>query len=280
MKFIKLICVVFLGVGLFSCDQFKVTTTDKGDRIIVHEKGDSEKIGKEGDILTFNLVIKSDQDSVFRDSFKDGKPVTMPLQKGSFKGSFESGLFNVSEGDSTTILVNADSLFTLMQQPVPKGVSKGSDLKFIVKMISIQTPEEYQKTMALKSVGELKSIEDFVKKSMVGAQKSDKGIYFLITKAGSGATPAKGDTVSVNYVGKFMDGKTFDQSQPGKPLEFPIGMGYVIPGWDATIESMKVGEKRTVIIPSSLAYGEAGAGNTIPGSTPLVFDMELIKVKK
>ncbi len=280
MKLIKLAFVFFIAIGMVSCDQFKVTTTEAGDRIIVHEKGESAKAAKIGDILTFNLVIKSDQDSVFRDSYKDGKPVTMPLQKGTFKGSFESGLFNVGQGDSTTILVNADSLFTMMQQPLPKGVSKGSDLKFVVKMLKIETPEEYQKTVALKSVAEIKTIEQYAQKSMPGAQKSDKGIYYVITKPGTGATPAKGDTVSVNYIGKFMDGKSFDQSQPGKPIEFPVGMGYVIPGWDVTIETMKVGEKRTVIIPSSLAYGEAGAGGTIPGSTPLVFDMELVKVKK
>jgi FKBP-type peptidyl-prolyl cis-trans isomerase FkpA len=271
------LCVV---VGLFSCDKFKTTTTAEGDRLQIHEKGKTNKTGKEGDILTFDLVIKTAADSVIKDSYKEGQPFMVPLQKGQFKGSFESGLFHIGEGDSTTVLVSADSLFKAMSQPLPPGVSKGTDLKFIVKMKKIQSQKDFQAEMLNKKNNEGKFIEEYVAKNLKGASKSEDGIYAAPSKVGTGASPAKGDTVVVNYVGKFLDGKVFDKNPAGQPFSFPIGMGYVIPGWDKALLSMKVGGKSTFVIPSAAAYGDQGAGGVIPPSTPLVFEIELVEVKK
>lgn len=280
MKLSSSFLVLLILGGLTSCDKFKITTTEEGDRLIIHEKGKSGKTAKEGDFLTFDMVIKSSTDSVLKDSYKDGQPLMMPLQKGQFKGSFESGLAHIGEGDSTTVLVSADSLFTMMNQPFPPGISKGTDLKFTVKMRKVQTQEEFQKEIADKKANEGKYIEDYVNKSLKGAVKTPEGLYYSEKTAGNGATPAKGDTVVVSYVGKFLDGKEFDKSELGQPFSFPVGMGYVIPGWDKALMMMKPGSKRTFVIPSTLAYGEQGAGGVIPPNTPLVFDIELVSVKK
>ena len=105
---------------------------------------------------------------------------------------------------------------------------------------------------------------------------------------GTGAVAAAGKTVRVHYTGWFYKplatkqrGRKFDSSlDRGEPLEFPLGAGKVIKGWDQGVEGMKVGGKRTLIIPSHLAYGKKGAGGgVIPGDSDLIFDVELLGVK-
>jgi peptidylprolyl isomerase len=113
-----------------------------------------------------------------------------------------------------------------------------------------------------------------------GLQTDANGVFYLIQKEGTGAKPASGSTVQVNYTGMFLSGEVFDASAAhGGPLEFPAGVGQVIPGWDKSIIDMKMGEKRLVVIPPELAYGERGAGNVIPPNTFLVFEMELAGIK-
>jgi peptidylprolyl isomerase len=113
------------------------------------------------------------------------------------------------------------------------------------------------------------------------ANVTPSGIYYIVQKVGTGAKPEKGKTVSVNYKGMFLNGEVFDNSElHGEPLQFPVGAGRVIQGWDETLLDMKLGEKRLVVIPPELAYGERGAGNgAIPGNSFLVFEMELVQIR-
>ena len=99
-------------------------------------------------------------------------------------------------------------------------------------------------------------------------------------EVGTGAQAVAGKTVAVHYTGKFQDGKVFDSSvSRGEPIEFQLGRGNVIQGWDEGIALMKVGGKAQLIIPPALAYGERGAGGVIPPNATLVFDVELVSVK-
>ena len=101
------------------------------------------------------------------------------------------------------------------------------------------------------------------------------------TVMGTGAQAEVGDLVTVNYTGKFADGKVFDSSIPrGQPFPFTLGIGQVIKGWDQGVAGMKVGGKRTLIIPSSLGYGAAGFPPVIPPNSTLYFDVELVGVQK
>jgi peptidylprolyl isomerase len=110
---------------------------------------------------------------------------------------------------------------------------------------------------------------------------AQSGIRYQITRAGTGAKPTAGKTVSITYTGMLLSGAVFDRSDlHGGPLEFAVGTGRVIPGWDETILDMQVGEKRLVVIPPELAYGEQGAGNgAIPGNSFLIFEMELVRIR-
>ena len=110
------------------------------------------------------------------------------------------------------------------------------------------------------------------------------GLKITDTQAGTGATPKTGQICVMHYTGwLYQDGKKgakFDSSvDRGQPFEFPIGTGRVIRGWDEGVASMKVGGKRTLIIPPELGYGARGAGGVIPPNATLMFDVELLGVK-
>jgi len=111
---------------------------------------------------------------------------------------------------------------------------------------------------------------------------SESGLKFKVTKEGTGATPAPGQTVKAHYTG-WLDGfeseKKFDSSRDrGRPFSFKAGAGQVIRGWDESFLDMKVGERRNIIIPPRLGYGDRGAGGLIPGGATLFFDVELLAI--
>ncbi|MDG1850411.1 MAG: peptidylprolyl isomerase [Flavobacteriales bacterium] len=113
------------------------------------------------------------------------------------------------------------------------------------------------------------------------ATKTESGLMYVMDKEGQGDLPKAGDIVKVHYTGSLENGTVFDSSvKRGTPIEFPVGVGRVIKGWDEGISLLTEGGKATLIIPSDLAYGQQGAGGIIPPNATLIFEVELIEIVK
>ncbi|SIN87050.1 peptidyl-prolyl cis-trans isomerase A (cyclophilin A) [Chryseobacterium scophthalmum] len=132
------------------------------------------------------------------------------------------------------------------------------------------------KAMAEKAEAEAKKALEDLK---AGMQVTESGLYYKITKKTEGKAAKAGDNVQVHYAGKLTNGTEFDSSfKRNEPLEFPVGTGRVIKGWDEGILLLKEGETATLLIPPAMGYGERGAGGVIPPNAWLIFDVELVKV--
>jgi FKBP-type peptidyl-prolyl cis-trans isomerase len=122
--------------------------------------------------------------------------------------------------------------------------------------------------------------EELMNNVAAGYDETPSGLRYKILQEGTGKKATKGSMVSVHYKGQLLDGQVFDSSyQRKQPIDFTIGVGQVIPGWDEGIQLLKVGDKARMVIPSELAYGSRGAGGVIPPDATLIFDVELMNVK-
>lgn len=140
--------------------------------------------------------------------------------------------------------------------------------------------EHFESDKVEKIAAQKRAQEEALKEITEGFNATDSGLYYQIEQEGNGAKPEKGQTVSVHYKGSLLDGTVFDSSfKRNQPIDFTLGVGQVIPGWDQGIALLSKGAKATFIIPSDLAYGAAGAGGVIPPNATLKFEVELVDFK-
>jgi FKBP-type peptidyl-prolyl cis-trans isomerase len=174
-------------------------------------------------------------------------------------------------------------------QDVVDAIAQGDELKTVTIL------REGDAAHAFKAVEEFRQFEgagkmreDQSKKQAnqeiddiaVGFDKTESGLRYKIINQGGGVPAEKGKKVSVHYKGMLPNGKVFDSSYDRKePIDFVLGMGQVIAGWEEGVSLLKVGDKARLVIPSHMAYGSAGAGGVIPPDATLVFDVELVAVK-
>ncbi len=282
----RLIILAALATALFqSCgDGFK--TSDDGLKYKIHTSNEGEKI-KVGDFVTMNMVYRTDSDSVLFDTYKIGQAVKLMVSAPTFKGDLMHGLTLLTEKDSATLLINADSLFVkTFQFQRPAFIAAGSMLTFQVKIEKVQSKEKMEEEMkaeAAKKAGEESAnIAKYIADNKLVTTTTASGLQYVITKQGSDNKAAVGDTVVVHYTGRLLNGKKFDSSYDvNKPLEFPVGQGVVIKGWDEGLMIIGKGTKATFIVPSVIGYGGNDVGNgAIPAFSTLVFDVELVNIKK
>ena len=148
------------------------------------------------------------------------------------------------------------------------------------KFNAVEAFRTFEGSREKRMAAEKAAIEAELDKLAAGFKKTASGLRYQIIQEGSGEKAQKGKTVSVHYKGQLADGTVFDSSyKRNQPIDFPLGVGQVIPGWDEGIQLLKVGDKARLVIPGDLAYGSRGAGGVIPPNATLVFDVELMNVK-
>ena len=286
MKNLKIIIACLLFASFAQAQKAVKYSKSKtsGLSYVMHKSNKGPKL-KLDDVVTLNLKYITSKDSIVFDSWKMGKPIQLKIAKSSFKGDLMDGLTLLTVGDSASFLINADSLFTkTFAAPRPAFIDSSSFLSFTVKVISTTTDAalkaEELKAEKENAMKENEVIAKYIADKQITPSKSSSGLMYIITEPGSGEQAQAGKTVKVHYTGRLLDGTKFDSSlDRNDPIEFKLGQGMVIKGWDEGIALLKVGGKALLIIPSDLAYGSRGAGGVIPPFSPLTFEVELVSVQ-
>jgi FKBP-type peptidyl-prolyl cis-trans isomerase len=227
-------------------------------------------------------------DSVTFDSRKmyGEKPVPYAIVAPKFKGDPVEGFMLMVAGDSAIFRLPVDSLIKNGGQ-APPGMKAGQTVEWDVALVSVRTDAE-EKAVTEKKNSEQKGIDDkllqqYFTKNNLKPMKTASGIYYIISKEGTGEKVQSGQTVSVNYTGKLIDGKVFDSNEDSsfhhaEAFNVEVGKGRVIKGWDEGLQLLKKGSKATLYIPSGLAYGPTER-NPIPANAILIFEVTILDVK-
>ena len=226
---------------------------------------------------------------------------TLQLMEPLFPGDIFEGLAMTHVGDSVSFIVNIDSTFrTFFGQPtLPEQYTSTDVMRFDVRVEDIYPESEYLPHMAAKnqkavservakmvadhpeeSAQATQDLTEYLAKKKVVAEPTKSGLYYVMTQEGNGERPRAGQLVSVHYTGTLLDGTKFDSSYDREqPIQFPLGIGQVIPGWDEGIALMSKGEKGMLYIPYYLGYGDRAAGELIKPFSNLVFEVELVDIE-
>lgn len=277
-----LIGMAFVTVlALGACSKYKGFKKDKsgiyyqfhGD---IHDTADQPKTGDLVGILM---------------SLRAGDSLLIPMMPNEmmmdslYQGDIFEALRMMHVGDSATFILDGKQFFEKMMNPAQEYEFGEDPLYLDVKLYGLMKKADFEKAKAEfeaqldeRKVKEVEEIDAYLQGNP-GMKQSDKGVYVKSVKKGTGEKVEPLQTVKVHYTGRFTDGTVFDSSvERGEPFVFTVGAGQVIPGWDAMLSDMRVGDKVTVLIPSNMAYGEGTRG--IPPYSPLVFDIELLEIVK
>jgi len=271
-------------------DGFTVLPSGLEYKII--KQGNGKRKAKEGDHAEMFIHVFLDDSVIFdsRKMYNPTKPVPVTIQKPKANGDLMEGFMLVAAGDSALFRVPVDSMRKAGAPPMP-GMKEGVNqkMKYEVQVVSVRSDEEEKKMneeMAAKQGGiDEKLLQDYFKKNGINATKTASGLYYKVTKEGTGAKPVAGQMLKVNYTGKLIGGEVFDSNVDSaykhpEPFKVAIGKGNVIKGWDEGMMLFNKGTKATLYIPSGLAYGGQDRSPQIPAYSILIFDVEILDIEE
>ena len=272
---------------LFSCNNSKYPGYSKTWSGIYYKLlafGEDNIKAKAGDYISFDVVYRTLKDSAFFSGRRKFQ-VTEP----EYNGSIDECFMMLSKGDKAEFILNADNFFKkTLQNNLPSFLKPTDDIKIEINMVDVQSAKEYEN----EKKAFLKWIEDFgdYEKEILSQYMQEKklsiepvgsGLYYIKIKSGNGRKVVKGDTLTVDYEGRFLDGKFFDSTiKRHESFQFVYGTEWqVVKGLEEAFGMMEEGEKAIVILPSELAFGETGSSTgIIPPFTSLIFEVEIKKI--
>ena len=237
----------------------KEFTTESGLRYVITNEGTGER-AKVGDKVIVHYTGKLTNDTVFDSSVDRGQPFSFKLGVGQVIKGWDEGVALLNVGDKATFTIPSDLAYG--ENGAGGVIGPNETLIFDVELLEIKAaPKPY----------------DVSGKDTL---TTESGLKYIKMNETEGVQAEANKTVKVHYSGYLEDGSMFDSSvERGQPLDFPLGQGRVIKGWDEGIALLKIGEKARLIIPHELGYGERGHPPVIPAKSTLIFDVELFDVK-
>ncbi len=225
------------------------------------ERGNG-KMPVKGDTVVAHYTGTLLDGTKFDSSVDRGKPFEFKLGMGQVIKGWDDAFAQMKVGDKATITVPPE----LGYGPRAMGsIPANSTLKFDVELVNVKAAPAAPKPFDTKGLT---------------AQTTSTGLKYYMLQAGTGAKPTKGQSVKVHYSGFLTDGTMFDSSvERGEPIDFQLGVGQVIAGWDEGIALLSKGSKALLEIPYQLAYGEQGMPPVIPAKSTLLFNVELVDFK-
>ncbi len=265
----------------FTKNNIKPLKTASGLYYTLSDPGTGDLV-KSGDKASVNYTGKfmdgKPFDSNTDSNFHHMQPFDVEVGKGRVIKGWDEGLMLLKKGAKATFYIPSGLAYGAQERaPIPAN----SILIFDIAVTDVQTP----KKPAEQAMADDKLLQDYFAKNNIKATKTPSGLYYVMTQKGLGPMATPGKHVSMNYTGKTLDGKAFDsntdpQFKHVQPFSFVLGQGQVIKGWDEGVQLLQLGSRATFYIPSGLAYGERGAGGSIPANAILMFDVEVLGIDK
>jgi peptidylprolyl isomerase len=244
----------------FSLKKEKMDTikTASGLQYVITQSNPKGQSPKAGDKVVVHYTGKLTNDTVFDSSVKRGQPFQFDLGKGRVIKGWDEGIALLKKGEKATLIIPAELGYGNRSAG---SIPPNSTLIFDVELLDI--------------------IEKVIPKPYDTKGKDTvtmpSGLKYILVEQGKGNKAVAGKNVLVHYTGYLPDGKIFDSSvERGSPINFILGNGQVIKGWDEGIQQLNVGSKARLIIPSDLGYGDRGYPPVIPPKSELIFDVEVV----
>ena len=290
--------VFLLTLFVSSCTQKDFKSGETGYQYRIVKKGNGPAF-KNNHYIFMNMDYYYEDDSMLYTSTEKNVPVTIQYIDTIWdrSGQIYHGLKKLKVGNSAIFRVNCSDLYEVsFHGNIPYGLSPFGEITVYVGIINMLDATEFRlwqaslyqtrQDMIHEKIEEqlfedITLIDHYLEESGIIPMELESGIRYVIQDPGYGARPNRGDRVVVHYTGYLLDGTKFNSSYDiQESFEFILGAGNVIKGWDEAIIHMPEGANYTFYIPSTLAYGAKGLGELIGPNTVVVFDLELLEIKK
>jgi len=281
-----ILITMILTTAIISCQQKRFRGYRKTDTGLlykfVYRSGDTVKPKLNG-MITVKLKYGT-EDTTLYNSDKNPRPLVMQQRASDYKGDIYEAFSMMSRGDSAIFILQPDSFYlkTARNPRVPPFIDSNDVMVFHVKMLSIQTKEQYQAAQQARhdslKANEMQKLDQYIKSHNITATPTASGLYFMEKTPGSGSTPTDGQWVKLNFAVTLLDGTPVYSSFNEKPAEFEWGKPFENKGFTEAVGMMKKGVRADLIVPSDLAFADRGKGGMVPPFATLLYDVQIVDI--